>query len=328
MFYPPRLAMRPAGYHGAWSGAPFFEGWYFKLVTADQQDAYAVIPGIFKSADSAESHAFVQVLHGNSGEVSIFRYPYEAFQADEDGAFEMRIGENHFNLRQIELCLRAEGISIDGRLKFGETIRWPVRLISPGIMGWFGWLSFMECYHGVLGFDHSISGALNVGGKVIDFSGGRGYIEKDWGKSFPECWIWMQSNHFLTAGTSLSASIAMIPLGKMRFPGMIIGVRHQGQLYAFSTYNGAKLVDLAVSDDSVRMTARRGKLRVVIEARRSLGGLLNAPTPRGMDRRIAESLNAEIHLRLLRDGQMLLDETGRRAGLEVVGEVSQLMPGG
>lgn len=29
----------------------------------------------------------------------------------------------------------------------------------------------------------------------MDFSGGRGYIEKDWGQSFPAAWVWLQINY-------------------------------------------------------------------------------------------------------------------------------------
>ncbi|WP_243392439.1 MULTISPECIES: tocopherol cyclase family protein [unclassified Mesotoga] len=31
---------------------------------------------------------------------------------------------------------------------------------------------------------------------MIDLTGGKGYIEKDWGRSLPDAWIWMQSNNF------------------------------------------------------------------------------------------------------------------------------------
>ncbi|MCK7537696.1 MAG: tocopherol cyclase family protein [Marinilabiliales bacterium] len=40
--------------------------------------------------------------------------------------------------------------------------------------------------------------------KMADFSGGRGYIEKDWGHSFPSAYVWMQSNHFQLARISPS----------------------------------------------------------------------------------------------------------------------------
>ena len=53
--------LNPAIYHGHTKKAPFFEGWYFKLVSADETRRYAIIPGVSLSGDA---HAFVQVLDG------------------------------------------------------------------------------------------------------------------------------------------------------------------------------------------------------------------------------------------------------------------------
>jgi hypothetical protein len=84
----------------------------------------------------------------------------------------------------------------------------------------------MECYHGVLSFDHGITGQLTVNGEIFDFNGGRGYIEKDWGQAFPKAWIWMQSNHFEQPGTCLTASVAIIPWLRSAFSGFVVGLWH------------------------------------------------------------------------------------------------------
>jgi succinate dehydrogenase/fumarate reductase flavoprotein subunit len=48
-----------------------------------------------------------------------------------------------------------------------------------GTMGWYAFVPAMECYHGVLSFDHLLEGGLELNGQYIDYTGGRGYIEKD-----------------------------------------------------------------------------------------------------------------------------------------------------
>jgi hypothetical protein len=50
--------LRPAMYHGHGKRAPFFEGWYYKLVSVDEQHRYAVIPGVILGEDG---HTFIQV---------------------------------------------------------------------------------------------------------------------------------------------------------------------------------------------------------------------------------------------------------------------------
>ncbi len=52
-----------------------------------------------------------------------------------------------------------------GNSRFDSPISWPVRLASPGVMGWFAWVPRMECYHGVLGFDHAVQGTIDVDSK-------------------------------------------------------------------------------------------------------------------------------------------------------------------
>ena len=79
----------------------------------------------------------------------------------------------------------------------------------------------MECYHGVLSFDHAIHGALAVNGREHDFGRGRGYIEKDWGQAFPAAWVWFQTNHFSEPGVCLTASVAIIPWVGRAFPCLL-----------------------------------------------------------------------------------------------------------
>ena len=100
--------LHPERYHGNVFRPPFFEGWYFKLVTEDQQNAFAVIPGVSLTRKKEQSHAFVQVLEGNSGAVHVFRYPLSAFRSDSK-SFNISIGENHFSLDGVSLSLEDYG---------------------------------------------------------------------------------------------------------------------------------------------------------------------------------------------------------------------------
>jgi hypothetical protein len=204
-----RQTLHPARYHGRLRGQrpPFFEGWYYKLIDPTERHRLAVIPGIFWSG---HPHAFVQVLDGAAGVAHYHDYPVESFWAAED-RFEVHVAGSRFTVNELSLLIDRPGQSITGALRFGGLAPWPVTLTAPGIMGWYAWVPFMECYHGVVSLDHAIYGSLTIDGRQIDFSGGRGYIEKDWGHSFPEAYIWFQSNHFARPGTSLTASIAIIP---------------------------------------------------------------------------------------------------------------------
>lgn len=185
--------LNPDWYHGHNSKPPFFEGWYYKLVNSDGEQRIAVIPGVFLGQDG---HAFIQVLDGADQQSDYVRYPLTDFWAAPDD-FHVRIGDSSFYSTGLSLDLESELGEIKGELRFDQARPWPVSLVSPGIMGWYAWVPRMECYHGVVSFDHAIDGMLSIGDRQIDFSGGRGYIEKDWGQAFPEGYIWFQGNHFL-----------------------------------------------------------------------------------------------------------------------------------
>jgi hypothetical protein len=328
--------MRPDGFHGTHAGAGFFEGWYVKLVSADHSSRLAVIPGVFlgpAGTDSRADEAFVQVLDGARG-----RSWYEAYDAAAlhaaTGRFDVTVGPNRFTEHGLVLDLPGSGLR--GEVRFTTPLDpWPVTWRSPGVMGWYGWVPVMECYHGLVSFDHGLSGALELDGVVHDVTGGRGYVEKDWGQAFPAGYVWMQSNHFSRPGVSLSASIAVIPWRRGQFPGFIVGLRLPGPdghpvLHRFTTYTRARTTVLAVDDDQVRWTLRaRSGATLQIGAERARGGLLHAPVRSQMHRRVEETLDARLHVRLTDPaGQVLLADTSVAAGLEVHGDLSSLLTGG
>jgi tocopherol cyclase len=325
--------LNPDFYHGRGARPPFFEGWYFKLVDASETHRYAVIPGVFVGREPGSSHAFVQTLDGATGRTTYHRYPFEAFAAARD-EFDIRVGPNRFRADRVLLEIDAPELRMRGELRFEGLTPWPVTLLAPGIMGWYAYVPFMECYHGVVSLDHRISGRLSVDGVELDFTGGRGYIEKDWGQAFPKAWAWMQSNHFGQPGSSLTASIAIIPWLRSAFPGFIAGLRHDGRLYRFATYTGAVTERLELTDTHVtwhmsgRTGARRSRHRLEIVARRAEGGLLHSPERVAMLQRVLESLTAHLDVRLLvvEGGQerIVFGGTGRHAGLEIVGPVDEI----
>jgi hypothetical protein len=323
-----RALWRPAMYHGHGKRRGFFEGWYFKFIDAAEQHLHAVIPGVFLGKDRTTSHAFVQVLDGLSGHSTYHRYALDQFAAS-DREFDVRVGPNHFRTDGITLDIADRDRALRGALNFGDFAPWPVTLTSPGIMGPYAFAPFMECYHGVLSFDHAVRGALLMNGETVNFDGGRGYVEKDWGQAFPQAWIWGQSNHFAQPGTSITISVATIPWLGNSFRGFIVGLWHQRQLHRFTTYNGSKVASLHLTDTHVILRMANKTHCLEIDAARSEGGLLHAPYRVDMLQRVTESLTATIAVKLieLKSERTLFDGLGRHAGLEINGEIQRIVDG-
>jgi hypothetical protein len=321
--------LHPAGYHGAGRDKGHFEGWYVKMVSRDRECRLAVIPGVFLAAQEDGPHeAFVQVLDGSTGRSWYIPFPLSEFEASAD-RFEVRVGPNTFGKDRIHLDLPEAGLFGDVAL----TTRldpWPVNLASPGAMGPYAFVPFMECYHGVVSFGHGLTGSLTLGERTWDLDGGRGYIEKDWGKSFPSGYLWMHSNHFSHPNTSIMASIALIPWMRGVFRGVLIGLKHQGKFYVFATYNRSRTKYIGIDDKRIRWTVVRGdKYRLDITAERAAGALLHAPIRTEMHKRVEETLNATVRVKLTApDGAVILDDVGEVAGLEVHGDLGTLLTTG
>jgi tocopherol cyclase len=318
-----RGVAHPEAFHGTGKTGGFFEGWYVKLVSADLSQRWAVIPGIFRGLESTEDMAFIQVLDGLSGRSWFHKFEISEFEAATDH-FEVRVGENRFCATGVHLALE----QLTGDLIYNSSLDpWPVTLKEPGIMGWYGMVPAMECFHAVVSFGHSITGNLSVEGRPVSFEGGRGYIEKDWGKAFPAGYVWMASNHVEGAPeASLVASVAIIPWLHSSFRGFIIGFKHDGKLNKWSTYNRAKETSLLIDDSHVLWHLQGPDGRLELKAERVRGGLLHAPLRTAMYQRVEETLDATIEIKHLdKHGVLLYEGKATCAGLEVFGDIERLL---
>ncbi|MHB1341815.1 MAG: tocopherol cyclase family protein [Coriobacteriia bacterium] len=317
----------PAAYQGAGQTRRYFEGWYFKQVDVTGQRVLAVIPGVSFSADGTAKHAFVQVVAGG-GTAHYFAYPIELFSYASQGPFSIRIGESTFSAAGMTLRLHDDVASVTGELAFGRWTPWPVTTLSPGIMGWYRFVPRMETYHGVLSMDHEVAGSLIVNGETVGFAGGRGYVEKDWGRSFPSSWIWAQSNSFGRQGVSVSVSVARVPWMTGAFVGNIAGLLVDGKLHRFATYTGARLACIETDENHARLVlrGRREQLELVIQGSDTL--ILKAPVLGAMEGRDAESLGGtiEVTLRELRGrtSRLVYSGMGRQAGVEIMNARNEL----
>jgi tocopherol cyclase len=320
--------LNPALYHGRNKKPPFFEGWYYRLINDQQGESIVIIPGIFQHPDPARGLSFIQLIDGKYRESYFLEFPVDLFVSNKR-KFELSVNGNTFYTDRIVLDLHHQSLSLAGNLKFKFMTPWPVSVFSPGIMGWYAWIPFMECFHGVLSLNHIIEGTLEINDRKIDFTGGKGYIEKDWGQAFPEAWIWNQSNHFSEDGISLSASIAIIPWIGKAFPGFIIGLLWNEQLYRFATYTGARTSQLRVEAGTVHWIVEDRKYVLEMHSKRGPAINLRAPTPNGMDRRIRESVDSMIEVRLsrkIKTGKtVIFQDIGIHAGFEMEGNIARLL---
>ncbi len=324
-FYRLLKTWHPVRFQGGNQKSRYFEGWYFKNVSANAEFIWSVIPGI-SILDKNNAHAFIQLINGKTAETYYVSFPIEEFWFSKE-KFEAGIGKNHFSYDGFILDIedKNSGLSVHGQVGFEAVNRLKSTFLNPGIMGWYSFMPFMECYHGLVSMNHVLNGELKINNQVCDFTGGKGYSEKDWGHSMPSAWIWLQCNHFETAGVSIMFSVAKIPWFGNSFTGFLCVLLFEGKIHRFATYTGAKISRIRLDEESVFIFLNDNKFTVGITAQRAGQGLLAAPLNGAMDRRIAESVDASITLKISNKyGNLFFDETGKNAGLELVGDMKDL----
>ncbi|MEL7569833.1 MAG: tocopherol cyclase family protein [Eubacteriaceae bacterium] len=308
----------PEIFQGKYKKKNYFEGWYFKNIDKAKNNALAVIPGISYSKSKNECHCFIQILDSIKDKTYYIKFDLNEFKYNEN-YFEIEIGNNYFSAKQMSIDICNDDIFLKGVLKFDNVIQLEKTILRPGIMGPFSYIPFMECYHAIVNIHHEISGQIEFNGDNIDFNNGYGYIEKDWGTSFPKAWIWLQSNHFYKDNASVMFSIAKIPFMKRRFSGFISFLRVKGEIYYFATYTNAKIRKLYIHNNKLEIIINDKDYIFELYAENSSGGLLKAPQKGEMVREIYESIDAKVRV-VLKDkkGNLLFEGEGTNAGMEVM----------
>lgn len=185
-------------------------------------------------------------------------------------------------------------------------------------MGPFAYMPAMECYHGIVSMTHAIEGSLTVLRRPLDFTGGKGYIEKDYGKSFPSSYVWVQANHFEEPDASFFFSYAKIPFLGLSFTGLICNLYVRGNHYRFATYYGNRVRREIIDGSTFEYTVRRGSMELLLRGR--VQDVASLPSPRlgRMIETIKEGLSGEIEVRLMKRGKVVFSGTSKNAGIEIM----------
>lgn len=291
----------------------YFEGWYFK--NTNKENGISFIPGI--NINENERKSFIQVI--TSKESYYVNYSIEEFKFS-DNPFCVKIGKNLFSKTNLHIDIddRKQNLKINGDIKYTNSKNIKTNLFNPNIMGPFSYIPFMECNHAILCMKNKTYGKININGNKINFDDGIGYIEKDWGCSFPKKYIWCQANNFKNSKASFMLSIANIPFKAFNFRGIICDLIIDDDEYKFTTYNNSKIIKYNVNDKYLNITLKKGEYNINIKSKYDKGLNLKAPVKGKMDKYIFENINSKIDITLKKDSQIIFEDTSYNCGLEIV----------
>lgn len=284
---------------------PYFEGWYFKHQYKDE--VLAFIPGINREK-GGEITPFLQIIANNRSYCLTFT-PKDCF-IDRKACY-IRLGKNIFTKEGIMVDINTEDLRLKGTLLYHTP-----HPIAYTIMGAFRYLPFMECKHEVISMSHRLSGSLVMNESLLPFHKGTGYLEKDWGHSFPSSYLWLQCNDFIGDTCSVMLSIAHIPLWGTHFSGCICAIHYKGKEYRFATYLGVRILNAAPT----LIILRQGDYFFRIKIKDSITSSydLNAPQKGKMNRIIKEAHLCEGSFLLSFKKQPVFHLKSNRISLESV----------
>lgn len=322
---------KPEVFQGTGKRTRYFEGWYFRMTDGGASGTWACIPGISLGPVPGSGYSFIQIIGGENSRTWWFEFPLKDFRASVDH-LEIQIGKNRFSSDGIHLDID------DGKDRFKADLQHsPFHPIttpfwSPGVMGPFSFIPFMECRHGLVSLDHEVSGSIQSPEGTTRFNKARGYAEKDWGASMPSAWIWTQANCFQEKGNSIMLSIARIPWLGSWFTGFICVGTLGGIQFLHTTYTGSAITELHVEERTVLCRIRKKGQLLTIRMEGGRKGDLRAPVQGALSRRIAESGDASLTVKLEEQSAgpgrvhtTIFEGISRCAGLETAGEMAHLV---
>ncbi len=336
-----------SGYHFRGGRDRFFEGWYYRVTLESIAQTFAFMYSI-EDPIGGQSHSggAAQIL-GPDDQYFCRTFPdTTAFWASPD---ELALGHwrtsnpditpelldpDTFEQQNIEgyqatATLNQGYLHDPGR---GIDCRWCYE-IKP-VYGWgkpdedqkstAGWLSYFPIFEPgwqILMAHGLATGWIDWQGKRYFFQDAPAYSEKNWGKSFPNKWFWLNCNSFeqepdlaLTAGGGKRGILWWME------SVALICFHYQGEFYEFVPWNSR--VSWQIDPwGKWQMQAIKDDYEVeLIGTTDQPGTPLRAPTAEGLQFCCRDTMRGAVRL-ILRDraGKTLLDATSHLCGLEVGG---------
>lgn len=335
-----------SGYHWDYRTARFFEGWYLRVSLPELQDNFAFMYSIEDPlGGQAYSGGAVQVLGLQDEYFWRTLPPTDNFWAAGD-----RLAVCHWQQQPSTLSPRLlapkiftemipEGYQVtptlnQGLIKnpaTGEICRWHYE--TKPIYGWgipatasANWYSFLPIYDP--GWQILLSHGLSTGwiewqGKRYEFADAPAYSEKNWGKSFPQQWFWLQCNAFNeVADLAVTAGGGVREIFTRTEEVALIGIHYEDKFYEFAPWNAAVHWAIAPWGSWQLWATNRQGFSVELAASTDLPGQpLRAPTHQGLQFCCRDTLRGNLSLKLRSPtSSIIVTATSHLCGVEVGGK--------
>jgi tocopherol cyclase len=334
-----------SGYHWDGSGDRFFEGWYYRVTLSEIGQSFAFMYSIDDPlGGNPQSGGAAQIL-GVDEQYFCRTFPdVRGFWAAKD-----YLGLGHWRRNEINITPQlldrttferkiSEGYQATATLNQGYLknpssqfyCRWEYE-IKP-LYGWgnpalpqqatAGWLSYLPIFEPgwqILMAHGLATGWIDWNGDRYNFTNAPAYSEKNWGRSFPQKWFWINCNSFTDEPVALTAGGGRRQvLWWMESVGLIC-IHYRGEFYEFVPWN-SQVTWRVQPWGSWEMHAIRDRFEVILRGEcDSPGAYVRVPTPNGLDFLCRDTTKGKLFLELRENQNTLLKAESYLCGLEVGG---------
>lgn len=287
-----------------------FEGWFSKVDDVNNDLMFSVIWGY--STVENDRHAFIQFTNSITHKTKYIRYPLEDLSFTKD-PFILKIGQNKLSKEFMILNINEDDLKVKGEFSFNNLKTLKKSFLKPNIMGILSYLP-NECNHSISSLHHNVKGNISINNKTFNIDG-IGYMEKDWGTSFPKKYVWTQGSDVLE--NSVVFSNATVPILGRYATGFFLVILHNDKEYRFSSIEGSKMLSFEADHNSFKGKIQKGNLTVEIFAKQYNPISLKSPNMGEMKSSIKESLDGNLKVFLLENGKVSFEITNERASIDV-----------
>ncbi len=279
---------KPNSIRGTFERNKFFEGWFQKVYSKSHKASFILIYG-YATHNSDDEFGFLQILIPNQTPEIVY-FPKNEVACDiEQHIFHM--GKNLLTTELIRIDIN--GLSIELNLKNTQPFR-----TFKNSMGYTYFIPNLPCYHSVLNTVQSVSGEIQHNGVRYMLDHEMGYLEKNWGTTFPESYFWVHAIDPNNPAISLLFSRAKIVwlgktyikhVGYLRFDGQQIELR---ALKNFSVSNS----NISPENRSIQIRSASAQIDLALGYGREV--LFKGPKDGALSRSIAHQTDARIKVSL------------------------------
>jgi tocopherol cyclase len=279
----------PTHLRGNFRQGNYFEGWFQKVYSAEYQASFIIIYG-YATQNSLESFGFIQLLLPDGEPRFLYFHKNEISCDPTRHVFKM--GSHILSTEVIRIQCH------DINIQLSLLKNTPIRTLKNS-MGYTYYVPGLPCYHAVLNPSHQVSGIIQAGQQHYHLDNATGYLEKNWGKSFPERYFWMHAVDPKNPEISILFSRAEIKwmglnfirhVGHFKNDGAALDLRHfkNFQLLTSPAEQNQRLLRIGSKETQMEICIRQGK-KVLFKG--PTNGKLSRSIPHHADAQVDVSLS-------------------------------------